>query len=100
MPRDIPVGNGTLLVTFDKDYRIRDVYYPNIGKENHTQGHACRFGFMADGKLAWTEQGWDLSLRYLSETLVSNVHGEHKELQVAFDSSDCVDFHETLFLRR
>jgi GH15 family glucan-1,4-alpha-glucosidase len=100
MPRDIPVGNGTLLVTFDKDYRVRDVYYPNIGKENHTQGHACRFGFMADGKLAWTEQGWELSLRYLSETLVSNVHGVHKELQVSFDSNDCVDFHETLFLRR
>ena len=38
MPRDIPVGNGTLLVTFDKGYRIRDLYFPNVGKENHTEG--------------------------------------------------------------
>jgi GH15 family glucan-1,4-alpha-glucosidase len=100
MPRDIPVGNGTLLVTFDKHYRIRDLYFPNVGKENHTEGHAFRFGMMADGKLAWSDDGWKLELRYLNETLVTNVHGVHDGLQLAFDSNDCVDFHENLFLRR
>ena len=35
MPKDIPVGNGNLLVTFDLHYRIRDVYYPWVGQENH-----------------------------------------------------------------
>jgi hypothetical protein len=24
--RDIPVGNGSLLVTFDEHYQIRDIY--------------------------------------------------------------------------
>jgi GH15 family glucan-1,4-alpha-glucosidase len=100
MPRDIPVGNGTLLVNFDKHYRIRDLYYPNIGKENHTEGHAFRFGFMADGRFAWSEQGFELELGYLRETLVTSVKGRHAELQVEFESSDCVDFHESLFLRR
>lgn len=27
MPRDIPVGNGKLLIAFDKDYRIRDIEF-------------------------------------------------------------------------
>jgi GH15 family glucan-1,4-alpha-glucosidase len=43
MARDIPVGNGSLLVTFDADYRIRDIYFPHVGQENHTAGHPCRF---------------------------------------------------------
>ena len=38
MPRDIPVGNGELLVTFDEFYRIRDIYYPRVGMPNHTEG--------------------------------------------------------------
>ena len=33
MPRDLPVGNGTLLITFDQDYCLRDIYYPFIGKK-------------------------------------------------------------------
>ena len=28
MPRDIPVGNGYLLVCFDREYAIRDLYFP------------------------------------------------------------------------
>jgi GH15 family glucan-1,4-alpha-glucosidase len=100
MPRDIPVGNGTLLVTFDKSYRIRDFYFPNVGKENHAQGYPFRFGMMADGRLAWSENGWELSLKYLRETLVTDVRGRHEGLQLAFESNDLVDFHEALFLRR
>ena len=32
--RDIPVGNGSLLVTFDDKYQIRDVYFPHVGQKN------------------------------------------------------------------
>ena len=28
MPRDIPVSNGNLLVNFDANYRIRDIFFP------------------------------------------------------------------------
>ena len=49
MPRDIPVGNGTLLVAFDQDYCLRDIYYPWVGKEDHAGGHRFRFGIWAEG---------------------------------------------------
>ena len=39
MPRDIPVGNGDLLITFDRVYRVRDLYFPNVGRHNHTTIH-------------------------------------------------------------
>ncbi len=48
--RDIPVGNGSLLVTFDDKYQIRDIYFPHVGQENHTEGFPFRFGFWAQVK--------------------------------------------------
>jgi GH15 family glucan-1,4-alpha-glucosidase len=45
--RDIPVGNGSLLVTFDDKYQIRDIYFPHVGQGNHTEGCPFRFGFWA-----------------------------------------------------
>ena len=48
MPRDIPVGNGRLLVTFDRHYQIRDLYFPHVGQENHAGAGPCRFGVYAD----------------------------------------------------
>ena len=59
MPRDIPVGNGSLLVTFDAHYRVRDVYYPHVGRHNHTEGHVQRFGVWVDGTFSWVDEaGW------------------------------------------
>ena len=74
MPRDIPVGNGRLLVTFDHQYQIRDVYYPHVGQENHAGAGPCRFGVYADvpgknkSQLFWTSDGsWTIRQRYLRD---------------------------------
>ena len=40
MPRDIPVGNGALLVNFDQAYQLCDLYWPHVGQENHTNGQS------------------------------------------------------------
>ena len=42
MPRDIPVGNGQLLVTFDHQYQLRDLFFPHVGQENHAGVGPCR----------------------------------------------------------
>jgi hypothetical protein len=49
MPRDIPVGNGPLLVNFDLRHQLRDLYWPHVGQENHTAGHPFRFGVWVEG---------------------------------------------------
>ena len=60
--RDIPVGNGSLLVTFDDKYQIRDVYFPHVGQENHTEGFPFRFGVWADGEFCWVyEDEWNVN---------------------------------------
>ena len=49
MPRDLPLSNGKLLVLFDREYRITDLYFPHVGKENHAAGNVFRLGVWVDG---------------------------------------------------
>jgi len=101
MPRDIPVGNGCLLITFDQDYCLRDIYYPYVGKENHTDGHRFRFGVWVDGRFDWVKrENWDLSLEYVPESLLTNVTGINETLGVIFHCNDIVDYRENIYIKR
>ncbi|MEO8650116.1 MAG: glycoside hydrolase family 15 protein [Acidobacteriota bacterium] len=99
--RDIPVGNGTLLVNFDDKYQIRDVYFPHVGQENHTEGFPFRLGVWAEGEFSWVfEATWTRSLRYMPETLVTDVSLHNTKLAIELSCSDTVASHENIFLRR
>jgi oligosaccharide amylase len=101
VPRDIPVGNGNLLVAFDSDYQIRDIYFPYVGQENHAWWGPCRFGVFVDGRLAWTsDPKWKKSLRYLRETLATSVSLQHDDLKIRLYCNDVVDFNRNAFIRR
>ncbi len=99
--RDLPVGNGSLLVNFDDKYQIRDIYFPHVGQENHTEGFPCRFGIWVDGDFAWVaDEGWERGLEYLPETLVTAVSLKNEKLGVEIVCNDTVASHENTFLRR
>lgn len=99
--RDIPVGNGSLLVTFDEQYQIRDVYFPHVGQENHTEGFPFRFGVWVGGEFSWVSgDEWKRTLKYLPETLVTDVSLLNKELGIELISNDTVLSHENVFLRK
>ena len=102
MPRDLPIGNERLLVLFDDDYVLRDLYYPNVGKENHAGGYPFRFGVFVDGRFSWVRRdtGWTIERRYERDTLITDVVCTHAELGLVLHCTDCVDFHETLLVRR
>ena len=108
MPRDIPVGNGKLLVTFDHQYQIRDIYFPHVGQENHAGAgpvplrrlHRCA---RPDdrGQLAWTNNhGWNIRQRYLRDTLTTSVSLDHRDLKLALYCNDVVDFHRPILVRK
>ena len=52
MPRDLLIGNGSLVVAFDSKYRLADLYFPHVGQENHA-GAPSRFGVWVDGTMSW-----------------------------------------------
>lgn len=101
MPRDIPIGNGDLLINFDELYRVRDVYYPHVGRFNHTSGHVQRFGVWADGDFAWIDfDSWQRTLKYRQDTLSTDVLLVNEKLGLELHCSDFVDFHEPVYFRR
>ncbi len=100
MPRDIPVGNGNLLVAFDRNYLLRDLYFPYVGKENHTNGHPFRLGFWVNGAFSWVTEEWAIRRRYLEETLVTDVALENAKLGIRVLANDLVDFYENIYLKR
>jgi len=108
MPRDIPVGNGRLLVTFDRHYQIRDLYFPHVGQENHAGGGPCRFGVYADvpgrhrSALFWSDDAhaWQIRQRYLRDTLTTSVSLDGRELRLAIYCNDTVDFHRNILVRK
>jgi len=100
MPRDIPVGNGNLLVSFDKDYLIREIYFPHVGQENHAEGELFRFGVWEDGSFSWLPDGWKIKRDYLDDSPVTDVELVNERLKVKITSNDLVDFHENVYLRK
>jgi glucoamylase len=113
MPRDIPIGNGRMLVAFDSQYQIRDFYFPHVGQENHAGNQPCRFGVYVEplpsspgyhrgsGKLAWSyDSGWQIRQRYLKDTLTTSVAMEHRDLKLTLYCNDTVDFHRNIYVRR
>lgn len=101
MARDLPLGNGQLLVTFDAHYRIRDIYYPNVGSENHTAGHLNRLGVWVDDEFAWLDNDvWERTLAYEPGTLVTAVHAISARLGLRLVCRDCVDVDRPILVRQ
>ncbi|HEX5323016.1 MAG TPA: glycoside hydrolase family 15 protein [Capsulimonadaceae bacterium] len=100
MPRDIPVGNGNLLVDFDSNYELRDFYFPYVGKENQAAGHPFHFGIWVDGRLTWIfDSTWQRRLDYQEDTLVTQIELVNDNLELTLRCRDAVDFHENIYCR-
>jgi GH15 family glucan-1,4-alpha-glucosidase len=100
MPRDIPVSNGNLLVNFDLDYRIRDIYFPWIGQENHTRGEEFPFGIWVDGCFSWMGPEWEKDLRYRDDSLVTEVFLQNETLGLALRCQDAIDFQLNVYVKQ
>lgn len=100
MPREIPVGNGSLLVAFDSHYRIADLYFPFVGMENHCGGR-FRFGVWESGRFTWIEDvQWKRTLAYVEETLVTDVLLENEAWGLSLRCHDAVDSEANVYLRK
>jgi glucoamylase len=100
MPRDLPIGNGSLLVAFDSQYRIADFYFPHVGMENHAASR-FRLGVWADDRLSWIEDSpWQKRLTYLRDTLVTDVLLQNDEPGLRLRCYDAVDAEANVFVRK
>lgn len=98
MPRDIPVANGSLLVSFDQRALLRELHFPFIGQENHASEHPFRFGVWVDGEFSWLPDGWEVQRDYLGDSLVTKVIFSNQTLKI--EVNDLVDFEENIYLKK
>ncbi len=101
MPRDLPIGNGSLLINFDHTGQIRDIYWPFVGQENHTRGRVCRLGVWSEERFSWLDDNqWQRRLAYGNNTLVTESSLRNDEMAITLHLRDAVDFHEDLLIRQ
>ncbi len=100
MSRSIVIGNGNAVVAYDSNYAVRDIFYPQVGLENHTAGNLCRTGFYVDGRFAWlSDSGWERTLGYLDDTLVTDVILRHQSLGLTVRFTDYIDMARDWWIR-
>jgi len=101
MPREIVVGNGRVLVALDEKMGVKDFFYPRVGLENHAVGHVFRFGVQVDKSFSWIGGGdWEVSMKYLPETLVSQCTAKNETLGIELEVNDAVHSFLDLYLKK
>ncbi|HZD42643.1 MAG TPA: hypothetical protein VE134_01160, partial [Methanomicrobiales archaeon] len=100
MPRELCIGNGRLLLNFDKDLSIRDLYFPHVGLENHVSGYSCKIGVWVDGIFSWIDESWKKSFGYRGDTLVAETLLKRPDLDLELRVEDSVHPQHDIFLRR
>ncbi|KKR10445.1 MAG: Glycosyl hydrolase, family 15 [Candidatus Woesebacteria bacterium GW2011_GWA1_39_21] len=96
------LGNGELLVGFDKWGQIKDIYYHYPGLENHIhEDQVHKLGIWVDGVLHWVDgEDFDVKVVMDNESMRSDVVWESKKFGLKLSSLDCVYNEENILIRQ
>lgn len=97
MVRHLSLGNGSLLVNLDDSLRLRDLYFPYAGQENHVQGKKHRIGVQANG-FSWIED-WETTPKYKQNTILGESEALNKMECLKMVFRDTVECEKNVFLR-
>jgi GH15 family glucan-1,4-alpha-glucosidase len=101
MPRPIVVGNGNVLLGIDDRYRIRDLFYPQVGLYNHLSGNSIRMGVWVSGLYSWIdEDGWTREFSYEPGTLTAKARLLNESLGLQLDCDETVMPDSDVYVRR
>jgi GH15 family glucan-1,4-alpha-glucosidase len=101
VPRELVLGNGNVLVNFDRFFILRELYFPYAGMDNHVGEGGCRMGVWVDGCFAWLDDpGWERAVGYRSGTMVGEVRARHAGLGIDLEIHAAVHYREDLYLQR
>ena len=101
MPRALTIGNGSMLINFDEHYRIRDLYFPNVGADNHLSARPSRIGVWIADQFSWLgDPNWELTPAFQDCSLVTRARAFHPQLNVEIQFTDCLDFVRNMLIRK
>ncbi len=96
------LSNGNMLVCLDEWGQVRDFFFPRVGQENHA-GEPLRhkIGVHTDGVMSWLDGGaFVVTVRYVPDTLVSEVEARHKTDAYSIYFTDLVYNETDIFVRQ
>jgi len=101
MPRSFTAGNGEMLVGIDEHGLLQDLYYPQIGQENHVgDEHQHRVGVFVDGAMHWlSDKGFTVSATTNPETMESQISARNASIGVTITIKDVVYNEKPIFIR-
>ncbi|MDF2963234.1 MAG: hypothetical protein K0S39_4969 [Paenibacillus sp.] len=101
MARDLPLGNGNVLINFDTNYNLRDIYFPYVGQENQAADHLSHFGVWTAEDFFWVDHPeFKKQASYLNDSMITHVEGGHDRLGLKLQIRDGVDIQENVFVRK
>lgn len=103
MSRALVLSNGELCVALDEAARVRDVYYPHVGLEDHTRGHYVhRVGVWVGGRMSYLgdDPVWQITVSSAEDSLEGRTTAKHPELDIELTLTDIVYNEKPIFLRR
>ncbi len=96
-----PIGNGSLLASFDLDYQIRDFYYPGSARKIMRLATPGASVLWLAGEFSWLDRhNWKLERTYVPDTLVTAVTASHPRLPQRLHFNDAVDYEKNILLRQ
>ncbi len=101
MAKSLAFGNGAMLLCTDKYARVRDLYFPYVGLENHVGGdYAHRIGVWVEGQFSWTDDGtWQIDVRSdTAFTGLTTLFSSRLNLEIHF--TDVLYNEHNIFLRQ
>ena len=101
MARSLAFGNGTVLICLDRFARVRDIFFPYVGLENHVGGHyAHRIGVWVDGRFSWLDDGsWQIDIT-CDDTNTGNTRAVSSALGIEITIVDVLQNEKNVFLRK
>lgn len=101
MAKHVVLGNGELLVGFDRLGRVQDLHYPYVGQENHVAVHHIHhIGVWTEGDFAWFDDpSWNIEITCSGETFAGVVTARNERLRVELLFTDVVYNEKNILLR-
>ncbi len=101
MAKSLAFGNGSVLITVDHFARVRDIYFPYVGLENHVGApYAHRLGVWIEGQFSWTDDGsWVINMR--ADTAYTGITTAYSpRLGVELSFTDVLYNEKNIFIRK
>lgn len=100
MPKAYTAGNGNMLVGFDEYARVRDIYYPHVGQENHVGDDLVhRLAVRVDGETYFLSEDFSVQTACSPDTLAGTAIASNEDIGLSVRFRDIV-YNETDILVR